>query len=172
MSKVKYHVNRIRKDISHGTVLLKVAFIISISIGIAACAGATGPKFMPMVAPQDGAIIHVYRLPRNVGGMASWYLSANGKRITTLSNGGFYTYKSKPGNVTFSFVKASGFSSISDALIPEEELITVSANAGETIYVRFVVDLRAGMHMVIKDRNVGESEIKDLKMFDRYDSSK
>lgn len=130
---------------------------------VGACASASGPKFTPVAAQTDKAVIYIYRVGSIVGAANSWHLQANGKRVTKVTNGGYYVHYSRPGNVTFSAELQPGVGTLLLApLLPVEELITVPAKAGEIYYVRFKI----GPSMQLVNQFEGQSEIKSLNMFD------
>ena len=141
--------------------LSKIFLCLSLCL-VTACA-ASGPEFTPVTATNNTAKIHVYRVRSYIWEGAEWYLMANGKRFTALSNGGFYTHVSKPGNVTFSSTVRPKFCTwLDELLFSEQELITISARAGETHYVKFEVKIGKVISMRRVSRTKGEAEIKSL----------
>ena len=139
----------------------KIFLCLSLCL-VTACA-ASGPEFTPVTATNNTAVIHVYRVRSYIWAGAEWYLRANGKRFTALSNGGFYTYVSKPGNVTLSSTVRPKFGNwIDELLFSEQELITISARAGKTHYVKFEVNKGPVISMHLVSRTKGEAEIKSL----------
>lgn len=151
---------------SNGSQVLRLCLLVAVACGVAAC-GARGKPFAAATPPTNHALIHVYRPQRGVGGANRWYLSANGRRLTTITNGGYFTYEAEPGNVTFgaklrpspAILYLDWFIAL---VLREEELITITVEANQGYFVRFNI----GPTMELVDTQTGEDEIRDLQAFD------
>jgi hypothetical protein len=140
---------------------------------LAACSG-TGKPFVAATPSPDHGLIYIYR--PTFGSANSYYLSANGVRITTLSSHVYFAHEAKPGNVALAIKRKAGINVLAGGLIlgaasllmeNEQELITIPVEPGEVYYVRFqAASLKGGASMQLVDKKTGESEIRDLHMAD------
>ena len=145
-------------DASGKLIHLLRAFLVAVmACGLLAC-GARGKPFAVSSPPPNHSLIHVYRPQRAVGGANRWYLSANGVRLTTVTNGGYFTYEAAPGNVTFSVKQRPSpeilYFNWYVLLLGEEELITIPVEPNHVYYVRFSMG-----SMELVDASTGEAEI-------------
>ncbi|MCG8552258.1 MAG: DUF2846 domain-containing protein [Desulfobacterales bacterium] len=143
-----------------------IALIILALCTIAGCS-ATGKAFIPIEPTQDKSLIYIYRPDRFLGSGNVWYLSDNEKQLTMVNNGGWFAYHKNPGDVTFYSNLRPGVGTILPGMLDsDKKMITFNVVAGRTYYVKF--DHRfSGPYMELVDNNLGEKEIKGLKLFDR-----
>ena len=74
-------------------------FMIIISLLFLGACAPLGPQFEKLAEPEkDSALIYYYRPGRIIGGAVRYDVHENGKRITTLYNGGYTLHKSHAGN--------------------------------------------------------------------------
>jgi hypothetical protein len=154
---------------SQGVNLLRVLIVAGMACTLAACA-ASGKSFVASTPSNDHGLIYVYRSA--FGSANSYYLSANGVRLTTLSYRIYYSYEAKPGNVTLAIKRKAGLNVLGGGLIlgvaslameKEQELITIPVEPGEVYYVRFQAgSLKGAPSMELVDKNTAESEMRDL----------
>ena len=149
--------------------LLRVVLVAIFVCGLAACGvgGASGKPFAASSPHSNHSLIHVYRQPRSAGSIVRFYLSANGVRLTTLTNGGYFTYEAEPGNVTFA-VKvrpAAGPLLLLAPFMGDEELITIPVEPNQVYFVRFSIGV-LGHKMELVDASTGEAEIRGLQAFE------
>jgi hypothetical protein len=144
-------------------ILLAVIMVCTIT----ACA-ATGEVFVKSTPTSGNGLIYVYRPWRILGSGNAWYLSVNGVRMTTVTNGGYFPFDLKPDNVTFFAKLRPGIGTLLPALIqPEQEMITINVEPSEVYFVKFDHKI-TGPYMELVDNNTGETEIQGLKMFDAW----
>lgn len=148
--------------------LFHLLLIVTMACIITGC-GATGKAYVASTPTSGHALIYIYRLGRVPGSANAWYLSANGTRITTVTNGGYFAYDAKPGNVTFSAkLRPSILNFLFAIFMPEEEMITVNVEPDNVYFVKFDHKFN-GPYMEVVDKSIGETDIHYLYMFDRWE---
>jgi hypothetical protein len=142
----------------------RLYFVLAIlGVAMLGCS-AHGPLFDPAAsAPRQGqGTIVVYRISRGPGAANAWYLNANGRPLTVITNGGYYAYQADPGNVTFSARLKPNVLNWWAVLLGFHDLITVPVEAGQVYYVRF--NLFETMEMI--DQETALKELHELRAFD------
>ena len=145
--------------------LFGLSTALLIASTLAGCS-ATGKTFVPVEPQANTALIYIYRPDRFLGCGNVWYLSANGAQVTAIRNGGWFAYHSEPGDVTFYSNLQPGVGTIlQGATDSDKEMITISAEAGKTYFVKFDHEM-SGPYMKLVDNRTGESEIQGLKLME------
>jgi hypothetical protein len=148
---------------------LKFRFGLSLALLIvctlAGC-GATGKIYVPVEPEADTALIYIYRPDRFLGSGNVWYLRTNEAQVTAVRNGGWFAFYSKPGDVTFYSNLRPGVGTLLPGMLDsDKEMITISAEAGQTYFVKFDHHM-SGPYMELVDKSTGESEIQGLRMME------
>jgi hypothetical protein len=72
--------------------------VLSLVYLISGCA----PRFQMVEKVEDKALIYVYRPVKYFQGGLNYTVNANGFKVDTLFNGGYFSYIAKPGRIQFS----------------------------------------------------------------------
>lgn len=122
---------------------------------VSGCA-TLGPQYSKVEqVPVDRGLVYIYRPASFVGGGVSYDVHANQDVVTTLYNGGYYPYLSKPGEMEFW------------ASTESKSSITLDVKPGETYFVKGEVGvgfLVGRPHLMVVARETGEREITACKL--------
>ncbi|MDD5477571.1 MAG: DUF2846 domain-containing protein [Candidatus Omnitrophica bacterium] len=121
-----------------------------------------GPSFKQAQIPAGKAVVFIYRpAGSGVGGAALPFdVKANGKALTTLTQGGYYAYVTEPGNIEFTAFD-TGFMAPSSIFS-----IAVDAKAGLAYYLKGAhgKGTMGRAHLELVSPEAGAHEIADCKL--------
>lgn len=137
---------------------MRIIIALLATVFVTGC--ATGTKFTAVdKAPDDKALIYVYRM-FNVGGMAASHsIYANGELVADFWNGSYYPYFVSPGKVRFSSKCQSPNWAI-NAVGSSDNLLTIDAVSGHTYYAQFHIGDTWGPKLVMVPEDVGAKKIQ------------
>lgn len=136
--------------------LILTATLIPLALLSSGCTSTTGPSFTRMSTPDNKALVYVYRLKTNSkGGLKSYVVEANGRKIATLFNDSYSSYVTRPG--------LTDFRSRTEYTSSAKKYL----EAGQTYYLR--LDVKKGALVGRPDlkfvgAGVGEREIAVCKL--------
>jgi len=129
-------------------------FVVVIAVENCASLGPVYQK--PEKVASDKALIIVYRPAAYVGWASSYDVTSNGAVITTLKNGGYFPFYTKPGKVKL----------LADTLENKSE-VEIDIKAGQTAYVKGTISvgaLAARANLQIAYEEVAEKELASCKL--------
>ena len=115
-----------------------------------------------MEIPADKAVVYIYRPAGSGAGGAAipFGVKANDKVVTTLVQGGYYTYFTEPGNIEFTTFETG-------PMAPNSQFsVTVDVKAGQAYYIKGAHGKGLGgrANLVSVSPEVGANEIADCKV--------
>lgn len=123
---------------------------------ISSCGPTLGPAFQKANnVPKNVGVVHIYRPPSVIGGGVYYDVKANQTIVTTLYNGGYFTYFATPGEIEFS-AKTESTSSV-----------TVDVKPGQIYYVKGTVGIGFVVgrpHLSLVSPEIAEKEIAECKL--------
>lgn len=115
------------------------------------CSTTSGPVFKGTVLKEQQAIIYFYREFAVAGAVLSAYVAVDGKEVASLSNGGYFAYLTRPGQVK---IKATGGFM--------ERKLELKVEPGQSYYVRTGgVMSENDFILVLMQPEVGKVQIMD-----------
>ncbi len=137
------------------TKLLSITVLMVGVLLLYSCA-SLGPAFQKVdKVPDNIGLVYIYRPSSIVGSAISPDIKVGETVITTLYNGGYYSYFAKPGEVEF-WAKTESTSSV-----------TLDIKAGQTYYIKGTVGIGFFVgrpHLMVVTPDVGEKEIAACKL--------
>jgi len=134
---------------------------------------AKGPEFYPIEqVPEGKALIYIYREEKYMGSANIYYLYANGKIITTIRSGGYFSYFEAPGQIVFSTDPAMGGClryTLCGLLIGMHkgiyEKIIINVDPGKIYYLKLFIKF-GGWEIIQVSNLVGEQEIAKCRLLE------
>ncbi len=121
----------------------RLVLLIFAWTSLASCAASgSGPPFELQLAGAAEVVVYHYREKRFTGSGIAYDVLANRTPLTTIGNGGFFRQSTKPGTIVY-HTKYNGsgipvlFVMVDNFLAEFEEMYTLTAEAGETYFLRW-----------------------------------
>lgn len=134
---------------------MSMIILLGVVLLLSSCA-SLGPAYQKAdKIPEGAGLVYLYRPSSFVGGGVSYDIKVGETVITTLYNGGYYSYFAKPGEVEF-WAKTESKSSV-----------TLDVKAGQTYYLKGTVGVGFFVgrpHLMVVSTDVGEKEIVECKL--------
>ena len=137
----------------------------------------TGAMFSYSAPPTNMAHVTHYRLGALSGSYWSYLLYSNGKFVTRIGNGGYYTESLEPGVYEYKILKrAHGHpvliynigEAIDNSFAKIEIAHTITAAAGMEYYIKWEI-IWGGIRATKVEKKVALSDLKDLHRFEFED---
>ncbi|MEW6571700.1 MAG: DUF2846 domain-containing protein [Nitrospirota bacterium] len=142
--------------IKKGFILLSMLLLSFCIPMLQSCGPTLGPAFQKTdKIPEEMGMVYIYRPSKGFGAAITPDVYANGFVITTLYNGGYYPYLTKPGEIEFS------------AKTESTSAVTLDIKPGQIYYLKGYIGIGFFVgrpHLTVVSPEVGEKEIAECKL--------